>query len=115
MGLDEMTAAGKAAQRADEAIAKKDAAALNYVLADENGRWFIMRLFEQCHLINTTFPPDDHTNRMLINEGERRVGLNLLERVVADMGALDAKQIAECEYFKFMTEQNMLIEAAEER
>ena len=115
MGLDEMTPAGKAEQRADEAIAKKDLSALDYVLEDENGRWFIMRLFEQCHLINTTFPADDNTNRFLINEGERRVGLNLLERIVADMGALNAKQIAEREYFKFMTEQNMLIEAAEER
>lgn len=115
MGINEMTPAEKAAQRADEAMARKDSMSLKYVLADEKGRWFVMRLFEQCHMINTTFPPDDHTNRMLINEGERRVGLNLLERIVGDMGALSAKQVAEREYFKFMNDQNQLIEAAEER
>ncbi len=67
------------AQREQE---KKDSDALNYLLTDEKGRWFLMRLFDRCHMMSSTYPDTDHTDRMLIAEGERRAALTVKNNIM---------------------------------
>lgn len=114
LGLE--TAGTKAAERANLAMYRKDRQALEYILEDERGRWFFMRLLESCHILSSTYPPEDHTNRMLVYEGERRVGLNLLARTVGDLKDLRHKQQAESEYYAFMQrmEEQINLERAKE-
>lgn len=107
------TPAQKAAERAERELIKKDTEALRHVLHSEKGRWFIMRLFESCHIFSSTFPDSDHTNRMLIHEGERRIALNIERRLVEDMESLSYKAKAEKEYFSFFTNMQKTIKAAE--
>ena len=88
--------------RAEEA--RRDEAAIRYMLADERGRWFISRMLERCHVFTPT--AYDDINRMLIMEGERRVGLELYDRMlsVTDETGVCAEQrrTAEAEYGRFM-------------
>ena len=53
-------------------------------------------------------------NRLLVSEGERRVGLVLLSNIEA-LGALDEKQQAEREYYAFMRQVEELAESAEQK
>lgn len=107
-----MTPAEKAAERAERKMMQKDREGLEYILSDEKGRWFLMRLFERCHLLASTFPDADHTNRMILHEGERRVALQV-EQSIIDIGGLSLKQKAEEEYYDWMKSQQNLIDAAE--
>ena len=88
--------------RAEET--RRDEAALRYMLADERGRWFISRMLERCHVFTPT--AYDDINRMLINEGERRVGLELYDRmlsIVDETGVCaEQRRMAEAEYGRFM-------------
>lgn len=88
--------------RAEEV--RRDEAALRYLLADKNGRWFISRMLERCHVFTPT--AYDDINRMLIKEGERRVGLELYDRmlsVVDETGVCaEQRRMAEEEYVRFM-------------
>ena len=97
---------------ADGKIAVKDRAALLYLLDAPEGRWFLMRLFERCHLMGGVLPSDD-VNALLIREGERRVGLHIQKLVTDDLAALSARQEAEREYYAFMNELQELIAAVE--
>lgn len=65
----------------DREQAEKDSRALDYMLSDEDGRWFLMRLFERCHIFSTTFPNEGDVNQMMVWEGERRVALNILGNI----------------------------------
>lgn len=111
--LSIMTPAEKAAARAEQKRAKKDQQALEYLLSDEKGRWFLMRLFERCHMMGSTWPDEDHTNRMIIWEGERRVALGIQSSIVDDLHAVELKTQAEREYYEFMISEQKLIDAAE--
>lgn len=99
---------------AEEKVRRKDEAALRYLMADERGRWFAMRLFEQCHMVQAVPFSEGNVNRLLVSEGERRVGLVLLSNIEA-LGALDEKQQAEREYYAFMRQVEELAESAEQK
>ena len=99
---------------ADGKIAVKDRAALLYLLDAPEGRWFLMRLFERCHLLGGVLPADD-VNVLLIREGERRVGLHIQKLVTDDPAALSARQEAEREYYAFLHELQELIAAVESK
>lgn len=109
----EGSAADKLRHIAGGKIAVKDKAALLYMLKEPEGRWFLMRLFERCHLIGA--PPffEGDVHRLLVMEGERRVGLHLQNLITEDLDSLAAKQNAESEYYAFMNEMESLIRAAE--
>ena len=106
----EQSAADKLRYIANGKIAVKDKEALLYMLKEPEGRWFLMRLFERCHLISDAPFPEDNVHRLLIMEGERRVGLHIKNLVTDDLAA---KQQAESEYYAFMNELESLIRAAE--
>ena len=99
---------------ADGKIAVKDRAALLYLLDAPEGRWFLMRMFERCHLLGGALPADD-VNVLLIREGERRVGLHIQKLVTDDPAALSARQEAEREYYAFLHELQELIAAVESK
>ena len=109
----EQSAADKLRRIANGKIAVKDKAALLYMLKEPEGRWFLMRLFERCHLISGAPFPEDNVHRLLIMEGERRVGLHIKNLVTDGLDSLAAKQQAESEYYSFMNELENLIRAAE--
>lgn len=109
----EISSADKMRRIAAEKIESKDRAALLYLLDRQEGRWFLMRLFERCHLISDAPFPEDNVHRLLIMEGERRVGLHIKNLVTDDLASLAAKQQAESEYYAFMNELENLIRAAE--
>ncbi len=85
---------------------RRDKAALRYILSDERGRWFISRMLERCHVFSAT--ANDDTNRMLIMEGERRVGVELYENLrmltfIDETGGCEKqRRTAEAEYYRFM-------------
>lgn len=110
--ITRLTPADRARLRAERRKLEKDTHSLKYILDDPRGRWFIMRLFEWCHMLDTTFTNEDHTNRMLVYEGERRVALNI-QRCIIDSGELSMKVKAELEYYDFQKSMDNLIAAAE--
>jgi hypothetical protein len=97
---------------AEEKVRQKDVAALRYLMADACGRWFFMRLLEQCHVLSPAMFSEENINRLLIAEGARRVGLIILHNVEL-MNALDEKQQAEREYSAFMRQVDELVKSAE--
>ena len=70
-------------------LSMRDEAALKYVLASPDGRWFISRLLQSCHVFSAlgVYRTDGtvamDTNAMLLQEGERRVGLNVRRNIIA--------------------------------
>ena len=72
-----------------------------------------MRLFERCHLISDAPFPEDNVHRLLIMEGERRVGLHIQNLITNDVEALASKQTAESEYHALMNELKAMISAVE--
>ena len=78
---------------------KCDVASLDYLMADERGRWFLMRLMVRCHIMDSPFP--DLTNRMLIAEGERRAALTVRQNIMHMADGLAQYQQAEREYMDF--------------
>lgn len=72
-----------------ENLIMRDKAAIDYVMADEHGRWFISRLLENCNvdsvlgLIRSDGNIVMDTNAMMLQEGARRVGLILKENVLS--------------------------------
>ena len=96
---EDVSAADKMRRIADEKVAAKDRAALLHLLDAAEGRWFLMRLFERCHLVK---------------EGERRVGMYIKSILTQNAALLAAKQKAETEYHAFMQEMQSLIRAAEQ-
>ena len=92
----------------------KDPEALRYILEDSRGRWFLMRLFDRCHMLSTTYPDEGQVNQMLIWEGERRVALNILSNVnLLGPDAVNARQLAEREYTSYNANAAYLLRLAE--
>ena len=70
-----------------------DQEALNYVLADRKGRWFLMRLLDRAR-VNV---PPFHRSALITayNEGRRSVGLEYLAMLTRDVDHITKKQQAE--------------------
>lgn len=109
----EQNPADKMRRIANEKIESKDRAALLSLMHSAEGRWFIMRLFERCHLFGGTAFAEDNVNRLLVMEGERRVGLHIQNIITADKELLSEKQKAEREYCETLNELKAMIAAAE--
>ena len=109
----EGTRADKMRRLADRKIEQKDSEALLFLLQSEEGRWFLMRLFERCHLTGGSAFPEGDVHRLLIMEGERRVGLHIQNLIAANMGTLAEKQRAESEYYALMNDLKAMIASAE--
>lgn len=73
-----------------------DQEALNYVLADRKGRWFLMRLLDRARVNVPTF----HRSALITayNEGRRSVGLEYLAMLTRNVDHINKKQQAENEY-----------------
>ena len=71
-----------------ENILSRDKAALEYVMSSPDGRWFVSRLLKNCHvysalgLIRTDQSMVLDANAMMVQEGERRVGLILRKNIL---------------------------------
>ena len=71
-----------------ENILSRDKAALEYVMSSPDGRWFVSRLLKTCHvysalgLIRTDQSMVLDANAMMVQEGERRVGLILRQNIL---------------------------------
>ena len=71
-----------------ENILARDKAALEYVMSSSDGRWFVSRLLKNCHvysalgLIRTDQSMVLDANAMMVQEGERRVGLILRQNIL---------------------------------
>lgn len=81
----------------------KDTAALDYMMSSPDGRWFISRLLDNCH-VNSMLGiahPDGRIgvdeNIMLIQEGERRVGIMLRRNILSLANGLELLHTMECE------------------
>ena len=111
---EDVSVADKMRRIADEKVAAKDRAALLHLLDTAEGRWFLMRLFERCHLVKSTVFLTSDVNEMLVKEGERRVGMYIKSILTQNAALLAAKQKAETEYHAFMQEMQSLIRAAEQ-
>lgn len=70
-------------------VAGRDKAAISYVMNSPDGRWFVARLLENCHidsvlgLLRSDGSMVMDTNAMLVQEGERRVGLVIKENILS--------------------------------
>ena len=70
-------------------VAGRDKAAISYVMNSPDGRWFVARLLENCHvdsalgLLRSDGSVVMDTNAMLVQEGERRVGLVIKENILS--------------------------------
>ena len=71
-----------------ENILARDKAALEYVMSSPEGRWFVSRLLKNCHvysalgLIRTDQSMVLDANAMMVQEGERRIGLILRQNIL---------------------------------
>ena len=71
-----------------ENILARDKASLEYVMSSPDGRWFVSRLLKNCHvysalgLIRTDQSMVLDANAMMVQEGERRVGLILRQNIL---------------------------------
>lgn len=90
-------------------IAERDKKALRSLLATKEGRWFLIRLIERTQLYSRAYRSE--TNDLLIFEGRRRVGLELINDI-ADLGEeeLLRKQLAEREYINVQKECKLAAE-----
>lgn len=85
-------------------VDRLDREALQNVLQTPAGRWFIMRLFDSCHVFERTMTGNSWT---YFNEGARDMGLQLRGRIIRD-GHIDILQLAEREYVEKITELQKL-------
>lgn len=56
-------------------VKKKLKAAMDYILADANGRWYMARIFEYCHVNAMPIVDIEKTNTFYKVEGERQVAI----------------------------------------
>lgn len=88
-----------------EEEARRDEAALRFLLSDERGRWFLSRMMERCN-VHSIATGDVH--QILMFEGARRVGVELYDNLRMLVGidesgeCLEKIHIAEMEYGRFM-------------
>lgn len=77
-------------------LQRLDNEALNYLLNDKKGRWFLMRLLDRARVNVPTF----HRSAVIAayNEGRRAIGLEYLAMLTTDVNHITKKQQAEREY-----------------
>lgn len=84
------------AQTRKEYIDELDKAGLRYVLDDDRGRWFLMRLFDSCGLHRDCFTGNSQSFYL---EGKRSIGTELYARMVAlGLDGVKLRHQAETEY-----------------
>lgn len=78
-----------------ENILARDKASLEYVMSSPDGRWFVSRILKNCHvysalgLIRTDQSMVLDANAMMVQEGERRVGLILRQNILNMPGGVN--------------------------
>lgn len=103
---DNNTAIAKMAEYIQAQMRKKDAEALNELLASPSGRWFLMRMFDKTKLVSNSFTGNSST---FYNEGRRSVGVELMNEITClGLTAFDMKQLAEREYILQQQEYKQL-------
>lgn len=80
-----------------EAYQRLDNQAMQYVLDTPEGRWFLMRLLERSRIYQLSFASE--AEGMAFHEGKRSVGQYYLAELTKTKDRLNAKQLAEREYF----------------
>lgn len=68
----------EAANRTSKDLNRRDKNALEFIMGSPEGRWFIGRLLDNCHIYS---PMSE--DRLHINEGERRIGLLVRNNIMA--------------------------------
>lgn len=72
--------------------------AMDYILNDKNGRWFIARLYEQCHV--TLWPYNNKIDYLYKWEGERQVAFKI-NKLISKFNLLSKKQLAINDYEQY--------------
>lgn len=77
--------------------ARRDIDSLMFLLDNELGRWFLMRLFDRCELLGSGFSSDAAV--MAFIQGQREVAIKYIDDI-AKLGttAVEKKLLAEKEY-----------------
>lgn len=76
---------------------RRDLDSLKFLLDNELGRWFLMRLFDRCDLFASGFNSD--ASIMAFIQGKREIGLMYLGDIkTLGTSAVDKKLLAEKEY-----------------
>lgn len=78
-------------------LREKDKQSLQFLLSHKEGRWFLLRLFDRCHVLNNEPAPIEN---LQVFEGERRAVYQILQ-AISFLGkeGLTARHLAETEYF----------------
>ena len=89
----------------------KDVMAIEWMLDNELGRWFMVRLFEACQLKGATFTGNSGT---FYNEGRRDVAVSFYKLIRLELGVEGLKKLhrAELEMAEF---EERCRQAAEEK
>lgn len=59
---------------------RRDEEAIGFVMSDPRGRWFVSRLLERCHCSMSNAAYTD-INKLVLHEGERRIGVDMLNNI----------------------------------
>lgn len=87
-------------------IRRRDNEALKDILSSDSGRWFLMRLLDNSHVLGSCFTGNSTT---FFNEGRREVGLQILRDItMLGIDAVKLKQRAEIEYIEYQERARQL-------
>lgn len=87
-------------------IRRRDNEALKDILSSDSGRWFLMRLLDNSHVLGSCFTGNSTT---FFNEGRREVGLQILRDItMLGIDAVKLKQKAEIEYIEYQERARQL-------
>lgn len=81
--------------QANRILQEKDEQSLDFVMSNEHGRWFVSRLLDRCSILSSM--PTSNTNDLLIFEGKRRIGLEIMV-AIQSQGLVEQRQQGEKEY-----------------
>lgn len=83
--------------------------AMDYILNDKNGRWFLARLYNYCHITALPYADITKTDYLYKWEGERQVAF-CLNKLITKFNQLQKKQLAINEYEQYKTYLSSLID-----
>lgn len=84
----------------------KDRQAIKYLLASEDGRWYLNRLLESCQMGGQSFLDDEKINTMFVFEGKRKVA-TWLYKMLCRYG-IKNWQIAKAEHRDWLAQVKLL-------
>ena len=86
----------------EQEMINRDVAVMEWMLENENGRWFLQRMFESCQLTGVTFTGNSTT---FYKEGRRSVPCELFALIRGRLGKKGLEQLhkAEMEMLEFRT------------